>query len=115
MVEGGSRILSSFLAAGLVDELIVYLAPTLLGSGTPALNGLGITTLAEAQHWEWDHVRRRRGADAGTRPEAAPPSSNQSKLWNHNHPRTCRGTSHGRLLMFTGIIAEQGHGPVRGA
>ncbi|MET1088063.1 MAG: bifunctional diaminohydroxyphosphoribosylaminopyrimidine deaminase/5-amino-6-(5-phosphoribosylamino)uracil reductase RibD [Arthrobacter sp.] len=54
MVEGGSRILSAFLAAGLVDELIVYLAPTLLGSGTPSLTGLGITTLADAQHWEWD-------------------------------------------------------------
>lgn len=54
MVEGGSRILSAFLAAGLVDELIVYLAPTLLGSGTPALNGLGISSLPDAQHWEWD-------------------------------------------------------------
>lgn len=54
MVEGGSRILSSFLSAGLVDELIVYLAPTLLGSGTPALNGLGITSLPDAQQWEWD-------------------------------------------------------------
>ncbi|MDQ0821639.1 diaminohydroxyphosphoribosylaminopyrimidine deaminase/5-amino-6-(5-phosphoribosylamino)uracil reductase [Arthrobacter sp. V4I6] len=54
MVEGGSRVLSAFLAAGLVDELIVYLAPTLLGSGTPALADLGITTLADAQHWEWD-------------------------------------------------------------
>lgn len=54
MVEGGSSILSAFLAAGLVDELIIYLAPTLLGSGTPALTGLGITTLADAQHWEWD-------------------------------------------------------------
>jgi diaminohydroxyphosphoribosylaminopyrimidine deaminase / 5-amino-6-(5-phosphoribosylamino)uracil reductase len=54
MVEGGSRILSAFLAAGVVDELIVYLAPTLLGSGTPALGGLGIATLADAQHWEWD-------------------------------------------------------------
>jgi diaminohydroxyphosphoribosylaminopyrimidine deaminase/5-amino-6-(5-phosphoribosylamino)uracil reductase len=54
MVEGGSRILSAFLGEGLVDELIVYLAPTLLGSGTPALNGLGIGTLAEAQRWEWD-------------------------------------------------------------
>ncbi|HCB59509.1 MAG TPA: bifunctional diaminohydroxyphosphoribosylaminopyrimidine deaminase/5-amino-6-(5-phosphoribosylamino)uracil reductase RibD [Arthrobacter bacterium] len=54
MVEGGSLILSSFLAAGLVDELIVYVAPTLLGSGTPALNGLGITTLADARHWDWD-------------------------------------------------------------
>ncbi len=54
MVEGGSSILSSFLAAGLVDELIVYLAPTLLGSGTSALNGLGITSLPDAQQWEWD-------------------------------------------------------------
>jgi len=54
MVEGGSSILSTFLAAGLVDELIIYLAPTLLGSGTAALNDLGITTLADAQHWSWD-------------------------------------------------------------
>ncbi|MGO4806166.1 bifunctional diaminohydroxyphosphoribosylaminopyrimidine deaminase/5-amino-6-(5-phosphoribosylamino)uracil reductase RibD [Arthrobacter sp. 2MCAF15] len=54
MVEGGSRVLSAFLAAGLVDELIVYLAPTLLGSGTAALEDLGIATLADAQHWEWD-------------------------------------------------------------
>lgn len=56
MVEGGSSILSTFLAAELVDELIVYLAPTLLGSGTPALNDLGITTLADAQHWAWDEA-----------------------------------------------------------
>lgn len=54
MVEGGSRILSAFLSAGLVDELIVYLAPTLLGAGTPALDDLGITTLADAQLWDWD-------------------------------------------------------------
>lgn len=59
MVEGGSRILSAFLSAGLVDELIVYLAPTLLGSGTPALGSLGITTLADAQQWDWD------GSDGG--------------------------------------------------
>ncbi|MET3368509.1 bifunctional diaminohydroxyphosphoribosylaminopyrimidine deaminase/5-amino-6-(5-phosphoribosylamino)uracil reductase RibD [Arthrobacter sp. M2012083] len=56
MVEGGSSILSTFLAADLVDELIVYLAPTLLGSGTPALNDLGITTLADAQRWSWDEA-----------------------------------------------------------
>ncbi|TLM72605.1 bifunctional diaminohydroxyphosphoribosylaminopyrimidine deaminase/5-amino-6-(5-phosphoribosylamino)uracil reductase RibD [Pseudarthrobacter sp. NamB4] len=59
MVEGGSRILSAFLTAGLVDELIVYLAPTLLGSGTPSLDGLGVATLSDAQQWEWD------GSDGG--------------------------------------------------
>ncbi|MDN3937041.1 bifunctional diaminohydroxyphosphoribosylaminopyrimidine deaminase/5-amino-6-(5-phosphoribosylamino)uracil reductase RibD [Arthrobacter sp. YD4] len=56
MVEGGSRILSAFLSAGLVDELILYLAPTLLGSGTAALEDLGIGTLADAQHWDWDEA-----------------------------------------------------------
>ncbi|MFJ5956746.1 bifunctional diaminohydroxyphosphoribosylaminopyrimidine deaminase/5-amino-6-(5-phosphoribosylamino)uracil reductase RibD [Paenarthrobacter sp. NPDC092416] len=56
MVEGGSSILSTFLAAGLVDELIIYLAPTLLGSGTPALRDLGISTLADAQRWSWDEA-----------------------------------------------------------
>ncbi|WP_125612837.1 bifunctional diaminohydroxyphosphoribosylaminopyrimidine deaminase/5-amino-6-(5-phosphoribosylamino)uracil reductase RibD [Specibacter cremeus] len=56
MVEGGSKISAAFLAAGVVDELIVYLASTLLGSGTPALNDLGIGTLADAQAWEWDGV-----------------------------------------------------------
>ncbi|MCY0904346.1 bifunctional diaminohydroxyphosphoribosylaminopyrimidine deaminase/5-amino-6-(5-phosphoribosylamino)uracil reductase RibD [Arthrobacter sp. H14-L1] len=54
MVEGGSRISAAFLSAQLVDELIVYLAPTLLGAGIPALGELGIGTLAEAQRWDWD-------------------------------------------------------------
>jgi diaminohydroxyphosphoribosylaminopyrimidine deaminase/5-amino-6-(5-phosphoribosylamino)uracil reductase len=54
MVEGGSRVSAAFLRAGLVDELILYLAPTLLGTGVPALADLGIGTLAGAQHWCWD-------------------------------------------------------------
>jgi diaminohydroxyphosphoribosylaminopyrimidine deaminase/5-amino-6-(5-phosphoribosylamino)uracil reductase len=55
MVEGGSRVAGAFLKAGLVDELILYLAPTLLGAGVPALADLGIGTLAQAQHWIWDN------------------------------------------------------------
>ena len=39
-----------------MDELILYLAPTLLGSGTAALEDLGIGTLADAQHWDWDEA-----------------------------------------------------------
>lgn len=54
MIEGGSKISGAFLAKGLVDELVVYLAPTLLGAGIPALTDLGIGTLADAQRWEWD-------------------------------------------------------------
>ena len=71
MVEGGSRILSAFLAAGLVDELIVYLAPTLLGSGTAALDDLGITTLADAQQLGMGPGIRRRRPGPRPRPPAA--------------------------------------------
>lgn len=54
MIEGGAKINAAFLARGMVDELVVYLAPTLLGAGIPALTDLGIGTLAAAQRWEWD-------------------------------------------------------------
>lgn len=54
MIEGGAMINAAFLARGMVDELVVYLAPTLLGAGIPGLTDLGIGTLAEAQRWEWD-------------------------------------------------------------
>ncbi len=48
LVEGGGQILTAFLRAGVVDEVNVYIAPALLGSGTTAINDLGITTMAEA-------------------------------------------------------------------
>jgi len=44
-VEAGSRLATSFLRAGLVDELIVYLAPVLLGEG--ALPLLQMPALAQ--------------------------------------------------------------------
>lgn len=52
VVEGGSTILSAFLAEGLVDELNVYIAPALLGGGVRAVTGLGIGTMADALRGE---------------------------------------------------------------
>lgn len=44
LVEGGSRIQAAFIAAELVDELIVYLSPQVLGGrGLPAAVGLPLT------------------------------------------------------------------------
>jgi diaminohydroxyphosphoribosylaminopyrimidine deaminase/5-amino-6-(5-phosphoribosylamino)uracil reductase len=45
-VEGGPTLASAWLAAGLVDELLVYLAPTLLGGDRLATLDLGVPTIA---------------------------------------------------------------------
>jgi diaminohydroxyphosphoribosylaminopyrimidine deaminase/5-amino-6-(5-phosphoribosylamino)uracil reductase len=47
-LEGGPTVAAAFLRAGLVDEVITYLAPALLGSGAPALGDLGIRTIDQA-------------------------------------------------------------------
>ncbi|MGP5673354.1 bifunctional diaminohydroxyphosphoribosylaminopyrimidine deaminase/5-amino-6-(5-phosphoribosylamino)uracil reductase RibD [Brachybacterium alimentarium] len=47
LLEGGPTVTGAFLRAGLVDELIVHLAPTLLGAGPPGVGDLGITTISE--------------------------------------------------------------------
>ena len=38
----------AFWRAGLVDEVLAYLAPTLLGAGPCAVGDLGITTIDDA-------------------------------------------------------------------
>jgi diaminohydroxyphosphoribosylaminopyrimidine deaminase / 5-amino-6-(5-phosphoribosylamino)uracil reductase len=48
IVEGGAAIHTAFLGEGLVDELNVYIAPALLGAGTPVFGDLGIRTMADA-------------------------------------------------------------------
>ena len=47
-VEGGATLAGALVAAGLVDEVVAYLAPALLGAGTAALAGAGITTIGRA-------------------------------------------------------------------
>ncbi len=48
LLEGGPRLGAAFLASGLVDEVVWYVAPMLLGAGSPAVADWGITTLGEA-------------------------------------------------------------------
>jgi diaminohydroxyphosphoribosylaminopyrimidine deaminase/5-amino-6-(5-phosphoribosylamino)uracil reductase len=53
MVEGGAQTASAFLAAGLVDRLLLYRAPILIGAGKPALGDIGLASLADA-HGRWN-------------------------------------------------------------
>ena len=52
MVEGGAGAASAFFAADLVDRLLLYRAPILIGDGRAALGDIGLATLADS-HGRW--------------------------------------------------------------
>jgi diaminohydroxyphosphoribosylaminopyrimidine deaminase / 5-amino-6-(5-phosphoribosylamino)uracil reductase len=55
-LEGGPTVAAAFVRAGLVDEIVAYVAPMLLGAGRSAVGDLGITTMAQALHLHVDDV-----------------------------------------------------------
>jgi diaminohydroxyphosphoribosylaminopyrimidine deaminase/5-amino-6-(5-phosphoribosylamino)uracil reductase len=50
LLEGGPTLAAAFWKAGLVDEVVTYVAPMLLGAGRNAVADLGIGTIAGAAH-----------------------------------------------------------------
>ena len=81
LLEGGPTLAAAFLRAGLVDELIVHLAPTLLGAGRPAVEDLAIGTLTQRMDLELLDVAPLPSPGGRTdlrltlRPRASPPTS----------------------------------------
>jgi diaminohydroxyphosphoribosylaminopyrimidine deaminase/5-amino-6-(5-phosphoribosylamino)uracil reductase len=47
--EGGPTLAAAFLKAGVVDEVVAYVAPLLLGGGKSAVGTLGIRTIGNAR------------------------------------------------------------------
>lgn len=58
-VEAGANLAGALLQAGLVDELIIYLAPKLLGSDARGLCVLpGLSALADAPQFKFNEIRQ---------------------------------------------------------
>lgn len=51
-VEGGAGAAAAFLSADLVDRLLIYTAPVIIGAGRSAIGDVGLTDLAAA-HGRW--------------------------------------------------------------
>ena len=75
-VEGGPTLASAFIREGLADEVLVYLAPLLLGGPRMALDDLGITTMSQARTLRIHHIETL-GDDllVVARPRATPASA----------------------------------------
>ena len=52
LVEGGSGAATAFLAADLVDRILIYRAPILIGAGKSSFGFIGLDAIAEA-HGRW--------------------------------------------------------------
>ncbi|MGI8664594.1 MAG: bifunctional diaminohydroxyphosphoribosylaminopyrimidine deaminase/5-amino-6-(5-phosphoribosylamino)uracil reductase RibD [Jatrophihabitans sp.] len=58
LLEGGPTLAGAFLEAGLIDEVVAYLAPKLLGAGPSVLQDAGITTISDVVSLEVVAVER---------------------------------------------------------
>ncbi|WP_100345888.1 bifunctional diaminohydroxyphosphoribosylaminopyrimidine deaminase/5-amino-6-(5-phosphoribosylamino)uracil reductase RibD [Compostimonas suwonensis] len=57
-VEGGPTLASAFVAAGLVDDYLIYLAPALLGGDRLAIGDIGVATIGEGRRLHIDRLER---------------------------------------------------------
>lgn len=58
-IEGGAGAAAAFLKADLVDRIVLYRAPIVIGAGRPGIGDIGLTNLAEA-HGRWTLSDRRK-------------------------------------------------------
>ena len=59
LVEAGRKLNGALLEAGLVDELVLYLAPQLLGDAAQGLADIGeLTQLQQHVALQWNDVRQ---------------------------------------------------------
>jgi diaminohydroxyphosphoribosylaminopyrimidine deaminase/5-amino-6-(5-phosphoribosylamino)uracil reductase len=58
IVEGGPTLAGAFLRAGVVDRILAYVAPILLGGPIAAVDDVGVLSIAHAQRWRFDGMER---------------------------------------------------------
>jgi diaminohydroxyphosphoribosylaminopyrimidine deaminase/5-amino-6-(5-phosphoribosylamino)uracil reductase len=59
LVEGGSATATAFLSEDLVDRILIYRAPIIVGEGKSSFGYVGLDAIADA-HERWRHVDDRR-------------------------------------------------------
>jgi diaminohydroxyphosphoribosylaminopyrimidine deaminase/5-amino-6-(5-phosphoribosylamino)uracil reductase len=52
LIESGPTFGTALMKAGLIDEVVLYQAPTFFGSGTPSISDLGVATISQRLDFE---------------------------------------------------------------
>jgi diaminohydroxyphosphoribosylaminopyrimidine deaminase/5-amino-6-(5-phosphoribosylamino)uracil reductase len=56
LLEGGPTLAGAFLRAGVIDRILAYVAPILLGGPITAIDDVGVLSIAHAQRWRFDGI-----------------------------------------------------------
>jgi diaminohydroxyphosphoribosylaminopyrimidine deaminase/5-amino-6-(5-phosphoribosylamino)uracil reductase len=56
ILEGGPTLAGAFLRAGVIDRILAYVAPILLGGPVTAVDDVGVLSIAHAQRWQFDGI-----------------------------------------------------------
>ena len=56
LLEGGPTLAGAFLRAGVIDRILAYVAPILLGGPITAVDDIGVLNMAGAQRWRFDAI-----------------------------------------------------------
>jgi diaminohydroxyphosphoribosylaminopyrimidine deaminase/5-amino-6-(5-phosphoribosylamino)uracil reductase len=56
LVEGGPTLAGAFLRAGVIDRILAYVAPILLGGPVTAVDDVGVASIARALRWRYDGI-----------------------------------------------------------
>jgi diaminohydroxyphosphoribosylaminopyrimidine deaminase / 5-amino-6-(5-phosphoribosylamino)uracil reductase len=103
-LEGGPTLAAAFLRAGLVDEIIAYVAPALLGAGSHAVGDLGVRSIEGIRRFELieasrvgDDVRltMRPRTPPSTPPEESTASATTDEATTRS-PKRRSGAGHGQ-------------------
>lgn len=58
LIEGGPTLAGAFLRAGVIDRILAYVGPILLGGPITAVDDVGVPSIARALRWQYDGVDR---------------------------------------------------------
>ena len=56
LIEGGPTLAGGFLRAGVINRILAYVAPILLGGPITAVDDVGVLSIAHAQRWRFDGI-----------------------------------------------------------
>ncbi|MGZ6778084.1 MAG: bifunctional diaminohydroxyphosphoribosylaminopyrimidine deaminase/5-amino-6-(5-phosphoribosylamino)uracil reductase RibD [Mycobacterium sp.] len=56
LIEGGPTLAGAFLRAGVINRILAYVAPILLGGPITAVDDVGVLSIAHAQRWQFDGI-----------------------------------------------------------